>query len=263
MRRLALLCDDERRMNEVVGRLAAAGCVAAVEEAGELLAHAPDERTLDAWVCRREHGEPLAWITGRMRFCGREVRVAPGVYVPRVQTEELARRAVTATPRGGRVADLCTGSGAIAAHIRDRVSRAHVVGVDVDVRAARCAHVNGVPVVVADVEDVPLRGQAFDIVTAVPPYVPTGATRLLAADVRRHEPRAAVDGGVDGLDVARRVVATAARLLRPGGTLLVEIGGDQDVAVTATLAHAQFGAVETWCDDEGELRGIAAVARGA
>ena len=84
-----------------------------------------------------------------------------------------------------------------------------------------------------DVGHLPLRPGAFDLVTAVAPYVPTGALRLLPADVQRYEPRRALDGGTDGLDLVRRVVEAAARLLRPGGWLLVEVGGDQDAA----LAH--------------------------
>src|SRR5438128_12656682 len=77
----------------VINRLRAAGCVAADEEADELLAAAPDDNTLEAWIRRREQGEPLAWITGTVQFCGRSRRVDPGVYVPRSQSEELARRA--------------------------------------------------------------------------------------------------------------------------------------------------------------------------
>jgi release factor glutamine methyltransferase len=252
----------QRATHKVVSeRLAAAGCVAAEEEARELVAHAPDGATLDAWVARRERGEPLAWITGRTCFCGRDVRVEPGVYVPRVQTEQLARRAADALPPGGRAVDLCTGCGAIAAHLRATVPSAHVVGVDVDVRAAACARRNAIPAIVADVRSVPLRAHVFDVVTAVPPYVPTDAMRLLAADVRRYEPATAVDGGADGLAVARHVVATAARLLRPGGVLLLEVGGEQDVALVPTLTAAGFTSAEPWYDDDGALRGVAAAAR--
>src|SRR5207245_1130322 len=86
----------------VVERLVAAGCVAASEEAAELLAAAPDQPTLGAWIRRRERGEPLAWITGTMRFCGRPLHLAPGVYVPRIQSEELAGRAAALLPDRGR-----------------------------------------------------------------------------------------------------------------------------------------------------------------
>ena len=93
--------------------------------------------------------------------------------------------------------------------------------------------------------------------TAVPPYVPTGELRLLPADVQRFEPRAALDGGFDGLEVARRVVLAAGRLLHPGGWLLIEVGGRQDEELAADLTASEFRDVERWSDDDGELRGIA------
>lgn len=246
----------------IAGRLSMAGCVAAAEEAGELLAAAPDEATLETWLCRREQGEPLAWITGTVRFCGRTLRIASGVYVPRVQSEELARRAAALLPQNGLAVDLCTGSGAVAAHLKAHVPTATVVGVDVDVRAAACARGNGVPTAVADLAE-PLRGPAgFDVVTAVAPYVPTAELRLLPSDVQHHEPRLALDGGADGLDLVRRVVAAAGRLLRPGGWLLMEVGGDQDRPLSPILAATAFDQIMPWWDDDGDLRGIAARAPG-
>jgi release factor glutamine methyltransferase len=240
----------------VIDRLMTAGCVAADDEADALLAAAPDDQTLDAWVRRRERGEPLAWITGTMQFAGRTVRVEPGVYVPRPQTEELARRASTLLAAGGRAVDLCTGTGAIAAHLMAAVPTATVIGVDIDLRAARGAGRNGVPVVVGDL-DQPLRPHGFDVVTAVAPYVPTGDLRLLPADVQRFEPRLALDGGADGLDLVRRVVGAAARVLRPGGWLLTELGGEQDTALGPTLTAAGFSVATPWFDDDGDLRGLA------
>jgi release factor glutamine methyltransferase len=245
-------------MSRVVERLRAAGCVAAEEEAHDLLGTAPDSRTLEAWLSRRERGEPLAWITGGLEFGGRWVHVAPGVYVPRIQSEELGRRASRLLADNGRAADLCTGAGAIAAQIRAEAPTTSVIGVDIDQTAVSCAIRNGVRAVVGDL-DRPLHPDGtFDVVTSVPPYVPTGDLRLLPADVQRYEPRAALDGGTDGLDVARRVVAASSRLLRSGGWLLVELGGRQDEALAPVLAPSGFGDVESWRDDDGELRGLAA-----
>jgi len=130
--------------------------------------------------------------------------------------------------------------------------------VDLDPRAAACARRNRVAAVVGDVGHPPLRPGAFDLVTAVAPYVPTGALRLLPADVQRYEPRLALDGGADGLDLVRRVVEAAAGLLRPGGWLLVEVGGDQDAGLAPTLAAIGFQPGEPWHDDDGDLRGVAA-----
>lgn len=248
---------------DVVARLAAAGCVAADDEARELADVATDGHTLEAMVRRRERGEPLAWITGSVTFCGKPVHVDPGVYVPRPQSEELARRAAVALDArvrartSARAADLCTGSGAVAAHLASTVPRATVVGVDSDWRAARCARRNGVRTVLDDVGSA-LRTRAFDVVTAVAPYVPTHELRYLPADVQRYEPPAALDGGPDGLAVLRRVVASAARLLARGGWLLVEVGGAQDEVLAPALDAHGFGPRRTWRDEEGDLRGLAA-----
>ncbi|HZP31225.1 MAG TPA: methyltransferase domain-containing protein [Acidimicrobiia bacterium] len=242
----------------VVERLAAAGCVAADEEATELVVAASDPVALEALVRRRERGEPLAWITGSVLFCGRRVHVTPGVYVPRRQSEELARRAAARLPEHGRALDLCTGSGAVAAHLAAAAPLARVVGVEVDAWAAACARRNGVPVVVADLDAAVRPGAVFDLVTVVAPYVPTGALRHLARDVPRYEPRHALDGGADGLDVVRRAVAASARALRPGGWLLAELGGDQDTRLAPTLAARGFDDVDVWRDEDGDLRGLAA-----
>jgi release factor glutamine methyltransferase len=248
----------EASLAAAVDRLTAAGCVAAIEEAAELLAAAPDEPTLEAWLCRREQGEPLAWITNTVLFCGHRLHVAPGVYVPRIQSEELAHRAAALLTENGRAVDLCTGVGAVAAHLMAAVPTAEVVGLDVDVRAAACARRNGVPTAVADLAEAVRGHERFDVITAVTPYVPTEEVRLLSADVQRYEPRVALDGGADGLELVRRVIAAATRLLRPAGWLLVEVGADQDVALAPTLAAAGLGRVTSWRDDDDDLRGIAA-----
>jgi release factor glutamine methyltransferase len=242
----------------VAARHAAGGCVAPREEARELLHDGPDAAALGARIRRREAGEPLAWIVGRARFAGLTVHVEPGVYVPRAQTEELARRAAMLLPARGVAIDLCTGSGAVAAWIEHARPGSLVVGVDIDAAAARCAARNLVHAVVGDLA-APLHAPgSVDVVTAVAPYVPTGDRRLLPADVQRHEPQLALDGGDDGLAVVRRVVRHAASLLRPGGHLLVELGGAQDVALAPDLDRAGFDELEPWHDDDGDLRGLVA-----
>jgi release factor glutamine methyltransferase len=242
----------------VVGRLSRAGCLAADEEAEDLLDGAPDGPTLETWVRRREKGEPLAWITGGQPFCGHRIGVDPGVFVPRPQSEELARRAAAALAReGGPALDLCTGSGAVACHLMAASPAATVVAVDVDARAVRCARANGVLAVSADLAD-PFPDSAFRVVTAVAPYVPTPELALLPADVRRYEPRLALDGGTDGLEVIRRLAVSARRVLRPGGWLFLEIGGEQDVSLRSILAAGGWSVAATWTDEDGDLRGLAA-----
>jgi len=239
-------------------RLIAAGCVAADAEADLLLASGPDAATLESWLRRREDGEPLVWIVGAMTFCGRSLRVMDGVYVPRLQTEALAQRAAAVLPDGGRALDLCTGAGAIAAHLRAEVPSALVLGIDLDERAVACARRNGIPALVGDLAGALHADATFDVVTAVAPYVPTDDLRLLPRDVQRHEPPLALDGGGDGLDLVRRVVADAGRVLRPGGMLLTEIGGVQDTLLRPALTDAGFADVEPWHDEDGDLRGVVA-----
>ena len=122
-----------------------AGCVAAREEAVELLAAARgDERALRELVARRSAGEPLAWLVGSARFCGRRVSVCPGVYVPRPQSEALAREAIERLPRRGLAVDLCTGCGAIAVALGRARPEARVLATEIDPAAAACARGNGV-----------------------------------------------------------------------------------------------------------------------
>ena len=234
-----------------MARLAAAGCIAADEEAVMLTeAAGGDARRLDALVRRREAGEPVEWIVGWAPFCGLRVVVRPGVYVPRVQTEVLARRAMASLPVHGVAVDLATGSGAIAAVLAAARPAATVVATEVDAGAAACARENGVTVFEGDLDEAlpaSLEGRV-DVLTANVPYVPTAALALLPRDVRDHEPRLALDGGADGLDLVRRVLARAPRWLRPGtGRVLVEIGPDQAAAFPELVHHA---------DADGDVRAI-------
>lgn len=239
---------------ELVARLAAAGCIAAAEEAAMVTeAAAGDPAQLEAMVRRREVGEPVEWIVGWAPFCGLRVGVAAGVYVPRAQTEVLARAAVAALPAGGGggvAVDLATGSGAVALVLG--AAGAEVVATELDPIACDCARANGVTVFAGDLDEglpAELEGRV-DVLTANVPYVPSGALALLPRDVREHEPVLALDGGADGLDLVRRVLALAPRWLRPGtGTVLVEIGPDQAGAFPSPpFVHH--------LDDDGDVRAI-------
>jgi release factor glutamine methyltransferase len=241
--------------------LSGAGFVAAAEEAGELLHRAAGDRLLlDALVARRLTGEPLAWITGTVTFGGREVRVDPGVYVPRPQSQALAHRAAELVAPHGTALDLCTGAGAIAATISAARPDARVVASDVDGRAVTCARRNGVEAYVGDLfAPLPaaLRGHV-DVVVAVVPYVPTGALPLLQRDTLTFESALSYDGGGDGADVLRRVVAGAPDFLRRGGVLLLELGGDQATLLAPELASRGFADTLVLLDEDGDVRGIEA-----
>jgi release factor glutamine methyltransferase len=239
--------------------LARAGFVAADEEAAELLACAGgDAPLLAALLARRLTGEPLAWITGAQEFCGRSIRVDPGVYVPRWQSELLADRALARLPAGGTAIDLCTGAGAIAAVLAARP--AHVVATDVDERAVACARANGVDAHAGDLYAPVPDGLAgsVDVVTGVVPYVPTGELGLLQRDTFTFETALAYDGGPDGCAVLRRAVRESPRWLRPGGALLLELGGDQASLLAGDLASAGFGDVGVLRDEDGDVRGVEA-----
>jgi release factor glutamine methyltransferase len=245
----------------VTETLAAAGCIAAAEEAAELIgAAAGDHDLLAELVARRTTGEPLAWLTGTVVFCDVELHVAPGVYVPRWQTEPLARRAAALLPPDGVAVDLCTGAGAIAAVLAATAPRARVLATELDPNAARCARRNGVEVLDGDL-DAPLprelRGRV-DVLTSVVPYVPTDALHLLPRDVQEFEPRLALDGGAGGTELLAEVARRSTGWLRPGGWLLLELGGDQPDAIGRLLREFGFEQVDTMADEDGDPRAICA-----
>jgi release factor glutamine methyltransferase len=249
----------------LVERFSLAGFVAAEEEADDLMAHAAgDPGLLESIVARRLTGEPLAWITGHVQFCGAMVRVHPGVYVPRPQSQELARRASAVLPEEGTAIDLCTGTGAIAKVLSTAHPRAQVVASDVNRRAVTCARSNGVEAFEGDLfAPLPeeLRG-GVDVIVAVVPYVPTPALDLLQRDTLAFESPLSYDGGPDGTDILRRVLRESPRFLRRGGVVLLELGGEQAELLADDLARCGYGEVVTLIDDEGDVRGIEAITGG-
>jgi release factor glutamine methyltransferase len=246
----------------LVARLEAGGFVAADEEADELLACAAgDGERLEALLARRFTGEPLAWITGSVTFCGVEVQVDHSVYVPRWQSEPLALHAAERLPEsGGTAVDLCTGTGAIATVLRARRPAARIVATEVDERAVACARANGIEVFEGDLLDpLPhtLRGQV-DVIVGVVPYVPTPELDLLQRDTFTFETALSYDGGDDGTTHLRRVIADAPRFLRPGGALLLELGAGQPERLQDDLIRHGFTDVSTFLDEDGDIRGIEA-----
>ena len=243
---------------EVATRLAAAGCVAPEEEAAEIVGAARSRPEVEAMVERRLRGEPLAWVVGTTTFCGHRITVHPGVYVPRPHTQQLARRAGALLPPGGVAVDLCTGTGAVASVLRARDPSAKVLATDVDPAAVACARSNGVEALVGFLDDplpVTLEG-AVDLVTAVVPYVPTDRLPFLPRDVVAFEPRAALDGGAGGLRLLLQVVSRCTRWLRPGGWLLVELGGGQALPVVAAMRRAGFVDLAVLTDEDGDDRAV-------
>jgi release factor glutamine methyltransferase len=237
-------------VNDVVGTLRAAGCVFAEEEAALLIAAAgPGE--LEAMVAERVAGRPLEQIVGWASFAGLRIALRPGVFVPRRRTELLVRLALAERPR--TVVELCCGAGAISAALLAARPDLVVHAADIDPVAVACARANlpGAHVYEGDL-DAPLPADLagrVDVLVANAPYVPTGEIGLMPPEARDHEPMTALDGGPDGLTIARRVLAAAPRWLRPGGVAVVE----------TSVRQAPLLGGEAVTDDE--LGGTAVVVR--
>jgi len=253
----------------IVTRLRAAGCVFAEDEARLLISAARTPAELADMVERRAVGLPIEQVLGWAEFCGLRIAVDPGVFVPRRRTEFLVRQATAlvsqtaalaakaassarqaASPAGQAVApsravvvDLCCGSGAVGAALAAALDLAELHAVDIDPAAAACARRNiaavGGHAYEGDLyQPLPatLRGRV-DLLVANVPYVPTQEIALLPPEARLHEPRVALDGGADGLDVLRRVTAAARKWLAPGGHLLFETSERQAPQAAETVAR--------------------------
>lgn len=234
----------------IIRRLRAAGCVFAEDEAQLLVAAARTAAELTAMIDRRVAGQPLEYILGWAEFCGLRIAIEAGVFVPRRRTEFLVQQALEQAGASPVriVVDLCCGSGAVAAALLAALPGAEVHAADVEPAAVRCARRNlaavGGRVHEGDLfaalpEE--LRG-GVDLLVVNAPYVPTDAIGLMPPEAREHEPRLALDGGTDGLDVLRRVVAGGPSWLAPGGSLLVETSARQAPSLVDALAGAELSA---------------------
>jgi release factor glutamine methyltransferase len=231
---------------DVAAALRTAGCVFADDEAGLLVDAARSAVELDALVRRRVAGEPLEHLLGWAEFCGLRIAVAPGVFVPRRRTELLVRLAAPLLRPGDVVVELCCGAAAVATALAVAVPGLAAHAVDVDPAAVASARRNLVTGRVHEGDlDAPLpadlRGRVA-VLVANAPYVPTGEIALMPPEARDHEPRVALDGGADGLDVQRRVIAAAPRWLAPGGSVLIETSERQAPLTAAAMAATGLAA---------------------
>ncbi|MBI5335739.1 MAG: peptide chain release factor N(5)-glutamine methyltransferase [Burkholderiales bacterium] len=230
-----------------------------------LIAHDTDVLPPDdaerAWqlLARRAAGEPVAYLLGEKEFHGLMLRVTPDVLIPRPDTETLVEWALDclrSLPPGAAVADLGTGSGAIALAIKQARPDAVVCAVDASPAALAVARDNGSRLAL-DVEWLagswwtPLAGRRFDLIASNPPYIAEGDAHLSAL---AHEPLQALTAGPDGLADLRQLIAGATAHLRPGGWLLLEHGWDQAEAVRALLQAAGWADVATRHDLAGQPR---------
>jgi release factor glutamine methyltransferase len=236
-----------------------------------LIAHSDAEIGSDQWEAylallqRRRNGEPIQYITGEQEFYGLPFRVTPDVLIPRPETEHLVEKAIELATEieRPRIVDVGTGSGAIAVALACKMPEARVTALDISAGALEVARGNAQRNAVAERIDfkqsdlLDAVGDArFDFVVSNPPYVPTADRDSLSVEVREHEPGLALFAGEDGLDVYRRLIPAALRVLVASGYLLMEIGYGQSAAVAALLTDAGFGRIEFVPD----LQGIPRVA---
>jgi release factor glutamine methyltransferase len=210
-----------------------------------------DEATrLEDFMQRRLAGEPVARILGHKEFWGLPLTLSAATLVPRPDTETVVELALELLRAGGalsrplRIADLGTGSGAILLALLSELPNAHGFGTDISSAALQTASTNAAIV--------GLSGRAtfiacdyasglsglFDLIVSNPPYIRSADIAGLAVDVRDHDPKAALDGGADGLDAYRALIPQAARLLAPGAALVVEAGDGQSGEIQALMTAA-------------------------
>jgi release factor glutamine methyltransferase len=258
------LFSDSLTFARIVPELRAAGCVFAEDEARLLLSEASSTLELAKWVDRRLSGVPLEYILGWAEFCGLRIAVDPGVFVPRRRTGLLVAEAVKLLQEGpitdgltpppepplgmppGVVVDLCCGSGAVGVAIASRLPGVELHATDIDPVAVTCGHRNvtgvGGRIYQGDLySTLPVRLKGRVRLLAVnAPYVPTAALRTMPPEARNYEPRVSLDGGADGLDLHRRVIAEAAEWLAPNGHLLIETSERQAAGTAAIMVAAGF-----------------------
>lgn len=212
-------------------------------------------------LAARQRGEPVAYLTGRRGFWTLDLDVTRDVLIPRPETELLVELALQRIPPDGtwRVADLGTGSGAIALALAKERPRAWILATDASVAALQVARENAMRLEIGNVEFAlgnwcdALDGARFDLVVSNPPYIAAGDVHLGRGDLR-FEPSSALASGADGLDAIRSIVRAVARHLAERGWLLLEHGYDQGERVRAILEGAGFGTVQTWQDMAGHDR---------
>ena len=228
-----------------------------------LVAHSEDELTEVGWIHygrylhERMKGKPTQYITRRQEFYGRDFYVAPGVLIPRPETELLVEKVLGVLRAGDRVLDVGVGSGCVGVTLA-REAAVRVFGVDISPEALAIARRNAAGLggfVLGDLCSA-FGDESFDVVVSNPPYVPEGDRAGLAVEVREWEPAGALFAGVEGLDIYRRLIPEARRVLKPGGVLAFEFGFGQAAAIGELMAG--WDGVEIFED----LAGIPRVAMG-
>jgi release factor glutamine methyltransferase len=225
-----------------------------------------DAKALAALTTRRLNREPIARILGQQEFWSMPFRLSPETLVPRRETETVVEAALTAVDRRRnenlRIADIGTGSGAILLALLREMPNAFGVGTDRSMNAIVTARGNAIDLGFTDragfaaCDYSSALAGSFDLVVSNPPYIPSGDIDHLQMDVKDHDPRLALDGGPDGLAAYRAIAADAARLLAPGGALVVELGAWQLAAVSGVMANAGLAVKGSRTDLSGMPRAL-------
>lgn len=224
--------------------------------------------TVAALAARRLNGEPVAYITGSWEFYGLPLKISPDVLIPRSDTETLVDAALavmSARGEGGRILDLCTGSGCIGCALASRLPASHLVLLDLSPKALEVAKENirlcglgGRAVAMAADAMAEPDGKlgSFDMIVSNPPYIATGEIASLDSSVKDYEPLTALDGGEDGLAFYRAIASRWKKLLRASGYLLFEVGETQAQDVMHILRLAGFRGIGSARDTAGIERAV-------
>lgn len=237
---------------------------------GEIEALPDREEKVLSLAQERIGGRPLQYILGLTDFMGFDIKVDERVLIPRPETEMLVETAVEEIKARGnrvRVHDLCTGSGVIAGCVAAICPEATVSASDISADALELARYNidilqpEVPVEIyeADLFDSPQLDGPFDMILSNPPYIAPEVIETLQTEVKDHEPRLALDGGAEGMEIIARIIPEAEKRLSDGGMLLMEIGFDQGEKSCQAAEKAGFKAIEILQDLEGHDRILKAI----
>lgn len=223
---------------------------------------------LDALAKRRISGEPMQYILGYVEFYELKINVGPGVLIPRPETELLVEQVIKDRAQNTEdreqskmdILDLCTGSGCIGLALAKCLSSAMVYGVDRSEAALEYAKKNKEENSITNIKfyqgDLyePVKGMRFDLIVSNPPYIAAEEIRELQIEIREHEPIAALNGGIDGLDFYRRILAEAPQYLKAGGMVVLEIGINQAQGIKQLAEDAGFSSIKFIKDYSGIQR---------
>lgn len=228
-------------------------------QSSRILSH-KEISAISGLMTRRISGEPLQYILGKAYFRKLCLSVGPGVLIPRPETELIIDIATPYIKKGMRIADVGAGSGAIALAAASEFPDVSVTGIDISEKALERAESNRKALAIENVSFIKgdllasFPDNSFDIILSNPPYVTSAEYRALPSEVKDHEPENALQAGADGLDIIKRLLSDAARVLAKGGVIIIECGAGQSKALIPLINRSLFNAPEMFNDLAGRFR---------